>query len=249
MAKKKAARRVPPAGPGKPRSVKRYGWTPDLPDRRDRMYSAPMRALAALTPSVDLRPGCPLVVDQGELGSCTANAIAGALQFNQMKQKLADVFRRRGCSSTTTSVMEHTQRGRRRDDSRQHQSRAKEGAPHEPLAMRHCGVQGPEAEPGRACRTPRKHRAILYQRLTPTLEQLKGCLASGFPFVFGFPCKSFEPGRRQDGRTPIRIEEKQLGGHAVLAVGYDDAVKRFTIRNSWGPKWSLAVVTRCPMRI
>ena len=69
-----------------------YGWIPDLPDSRDRVYSAPMAALGALPPSMDMRAACPAVYDQGQLGSCTANAIGGALQFDQMKQGLADVF-------------------------------------------------------------------------------------------------------------------------------------------------------------
>src|SRR4051812_38919528 len=47
---------------------------------------------AALPKKVDLRSGCPPVYDQGELGSCTANAIAGALQFDLIKQKMPDVF-------------------------------------------------------------------------------------------------------------------------------------------------------------
>jgi hypothetical protein len=39
-----------------------------------------------LPPSVDLRSSCPPVYDQGQLGSCTANAIAGLHEFLQMKQ-------------------------------------------------------------------------------------------------------------------------------------------------------------------
>jgi hypothetical protein len=74
-----------------PRRVKRYGWIPDLPDQRDHMYAAPPEVLAVLPTSVDLRKQCPRVVyDQGQLGSCTANAIAGAVEFGLLKQQLAD---------------------------------------------------------------------------------------------------------------------------------------------------------------
>src|SRR5262245_18229091 len=69
-----------------------YGWIPDLPDQRDFIYAAPRAALAALPPSVNLRPQCPPVYDQGQLGSCTANAIGAAIQFDQMKQKQRKPF-------------------------------------------------------------------------------------------------------------------------------------------------------------
>ena len=62
-----------------------YGWIPDVPDQRDYVYRSliPVRKLPA---KVDLRPGCPKVYDQGDLGSCTANAIAAALQYDETKQ-------------------------------------------------------------------------------------------------------------------------------------------------------------------
>ena len=66
--------------------IQRYGWVRDLPDHRDFMYSVPVATLQALPSSVDLRPHCPPVYDQGQLGSCTANAIAGALQFDEIKE-------------------------------------------------------------------------------------------------------------------------------------------------------------------
>jgi hypothetical protein len=69
-----------------PRKIKRYGWIPDLPDHRDFMYAAPLAVLRALPPKKDLTGQCPPVYDQGELGSCTANAIGAAHQFEQMKQ-------------------------------------------------------------------------------------------------------------------------------------------------------------------
>ena len=64
-----------------------YGWVRDLPDVRDFLYAAPMQRFPqGLPPSVDLRSECPPVYDQGQLGSCTANGIAGAVEFDQRKQ-------------------------------------------------------------------------------------------------------------------------------------------------------------------
>src|SRR5947207_13691283 len=75
-----------------PRKVEGYGWIPDLPDGRDHLYSAPLPTLMALPPSVDLRTVCPPVLDQGLLGSCTANAIANAHLFDQKKQEATNAF-------------------------------------------------------------------------------------------------------------------------------------------------------------
>lgn len=69
-----------------PRAIKRYGWIPDLPDQRDFIYAAPLAVLRALSPKKDLTGECPPVYDQGELGSCTANAIGGAHEVEQRKQ-------------------------------------------------------------------------------------------------------------------------------------------------------------------
>ena len=66
------------------RKVKQYGWVPDLHNARDHMYAAPQPVLAKLPPKVDLRPQCPPMLDQGSLGSCTANAIANAHLFDQL---------------------------------------------------------------------------------------------------------------------------------------------------------------------
>jgi C1A family cysteine protease len=71
---------------------------------------------------------------------------------------------------------------------------------------------------------------------------MRSCLADGFPFVFGFTVyESFES---QDvaktGIVPMpKPDEKVMGGHAVVGVGYDDAQKRFIVRNSWGEDWGM----------
>jgi len=83
---------------------------------------------------------------------------------------------------------------------------------------------------------------VSYSRVSQTPSQMKGCLASGFPFVFGFTVyDSFES---QDvaktGVVPMPASgESVLGGHAVLAVGYDDGQQRFIVRNSWGTGWGM----------
>ena len=71
---------------------------------------------------------------------------------------------------------------------------------------------------------------------------MKGCLASGYPFVFGFTVyESFESQQvAHDGHALMpQPNEQVLGGHAVLAVGYDDSNQWFIVRNSWGVNWGM----------
>ena len=65
-----------------------YGWVPDIPDQRDYLLSAVLKVPARLPEKVDLRPLCSKVEDQGQLGSCTANALAGAIEFLERKDKV-----------------------------------------------------------------------------------------------------------------------------------------------------------------
>ena len=86
-------------------------------------------------------------------------------------------------------------------------------------------------------------RAVGYSRLVQNANLLKGCLASGFPFVFGFTVyESFESQAvAQSGVVPMPSSGEQVvGGHAVLAVGYDDSTQRFIVRNSWNTNWGMA---------
>ena len=65
-----------------------YGWVPDLPDHRDIRYAAPQAILRDLPASVDFRSGMPPVYDQGQLGSCTAQAVGAAVAFDRYRQGL-----------------------------------------------------------------------------------------------------------------------------------------------------------------
>jgi len=87
-----------------------------------------------------------------------------------------------------------------------------------------------------------KRRITSYLRLQ-TLPEMLNCLADGFPFVFGFTVyESFETLKvARTGIAPMpKKSERALGGHAVMAVGYDQKQKRFIVRNSWGPEWGQA---------
>ena len=84
-----------------------------------------------------------------------------------------------------------------------------------------------------------KHQITSYHRII-NVEEMRTCLAEGFPFVFGFTVyDSFESA--QVARTGIvnmpAKTEHVVGGHAVVAVGYNDSQKRFWARNSWGVDW------------
>jgi C1A family cysteine protease len=225
------------------RKIAGYGWNPDIPDGRDVMYAAPMEVLAKLPAKVDLRDQCPDVYDQGQLGSCTANAIGAALEFDQMKQKeeafvpsrLFIYYNERAIEGTVDSDSGAQIRDGVKSVNKQGAAPEEPDWPYDIDKFR-------EKPPKQAYDDAKEHQAIRYQRLTQTLGQLKGCLASGFPFLFGFVVyESFESQEvAQTGEAPLpRAGEKQLGGHAVLAVGYEEDQQRFIVRNSWGPDWGM----------
>jgi C1A family cysteine protease len=226
-----------------PMRTKRYGWIPDLPDQRDHLFTAPAEVARVLPPKVDLRHACPPVYDQGDLGSCTANAIAGVVQFGLLKQRQADVFLpSRLFIYYNERVMEGTEDedagAMLRDGIK---SVARLGAAHEQLWPYVVERFAMKPTP-RVYEDGERHQALLYQRLTHSLPQLKSCLALGFPFVFGFSVyESFESSAvSRTGRVPMPgTSEALLGGHAVAAVGYDDRAGAFVVRNSWGADWGM----------
>ena len=91
---------------------------------------------------------------------------------------------------------------------------------------------------GNGCVPPNPHSVVVFKTHQNISEH--DHLAEGFPFVFGFTVyESFESQTvAKSGKANIpSARERALGGHAVLAVGYDDKQKRLMVRNSWGPAW------------
>jgi len=225
--------------------TKCYGWVPDLPDHRDLRYAIvrPEALAKPLPPLVDLRVQCPPVYDQGSLGSCTANAIAGAFQFELMRQKLP-VF---NPSRLFIYYNERVLEGHVKEDSG---AQLRDGIK-SVATLGVCDEQQWPYDISRFAKKPtkklytqaKKNQALQYTRLNNmNITELKSCLATGNPFVFGFTVyQGFES--QETAKTGILNmpgkNESVLGGHAVMAAGYDDSKKAFLVRNSWGDGWGL----------
>jgi C1A family cysteine protease len=222
------------------RNISRYGWVPDLPDARDRIYAAPRPTAAALPAMVDLTSQFGPVYDQGQLGSCTGNALAGAFEYDLRKQELPDFIPSRLFIYYNERRIEgtvHSDSGAQIRDGVK--TLVRQGVC--PETSWPYDIDKFANKPTASCYTDAlTHQATSYQRVPQVISELKGCLAEGYPFVFGFTVyQSFESEDvAKTGIVPMPSpSESVLGGHAVVAVGYDDSDERFRVRNSWGTGW------------
>jgi len=216
----------------------KYGWRKDRYDERDYTYSKIAKPVE-LPKSVNLTKLCSPIEDQGQLGSCTANGIVGGLEFleNLEKKTFTDLSR------LFLYYNERVIEGTVRQDAG---AMIRDG-------IKSCATQGvcPESEwpyniakfkskPTKKCYTDAvKYEALSYYRIN-TLDDMINCLAQGFPFVFGCEVyESFESDAvAKTGTVPMPSHNEQLlGGHCMLAVGYNQSTKRFIVRNSWGTSW------------
>jgi C1A family cysteine protease len=223
------------------RKISRFGWKPDLPDHRDHVLS--LFRSSTLPSFVDLRYLCPPVYDQGELGSCTANAIGAVLEIQQVKQGAAPFPPSRLFIYYNERVMEGTvgfDAGAEIRDGMK--SVATLGA---------CIEEAWPYDIGKFAQRPPDYcyydglqrQAIEYLRVEQTGDAILKCLADGYPIAFGFTVyasfESNEVASRGVIGMPKRYEQP-VGGHAVVLVGYDRSERMFLVRNSWGATWGQA---------
>ncbi len=247
---------------------RRMGWIPDYPDFRDytektgeireALGAVALLKAKGVPASVDLRKWCSPVEDQKNLGSCTAHAGAGIIEYYERKAFgrhieasrlfLYKVTRNLMKMKGDTGGFLRTTMG----------AMVLFGVPPEEYWPYADDENAFDREPPAFCYAfAQNFQAIKYFRHDPPgtkaeeiLNRIKAYLAKGHPAMFGFTVYNSIEQAEKTGRIPFPSpKEKIEGGHAIVAVGYDDKMKiknnygktetigALLIRNSWGKVW------------
>lgn len=232
------------------RKIANYGWIPDHPDHRDRLFNLEEPVLQAhqLPAAVDLTHNMPGIYDQGQLGSCTGNGIARAMEASAIKQGDPAVTPSRLFIYYYERVIEGTV-----DQDAGAQIRdgikvvATKGVPPEtawPYDIDKFAVRPTSA----AYEQATHDKAVRYQRITlgGAGAPIRSAVASGRPVVFGFsvPAQLEDPDWDPvvDALPVPGPRDEIIGGHCATITGYDYTKHRFPVNvvqidNSWGPEW------------
>lgn len=220
------------------RQIRRFGWKPDTPDGRDLLYTPQIDEVKNIPKEFSMRGEMPPVYDQGQLGSCTANAIGGVVQHQQMVQGEPEgqhvpsrLFIYYGERVIENSVP-YDAGAEIRDGMK---VVATLGSPFEeiwPYDISKFAEQPPQA----AFDEAKKYMALKYARVRQTQNYIKAAIANRHAIAFGFIVYSSFEQIGSDGMMPIpQPDESQEGGHAVVAMGYNET--HVEVRNSWSPQW------------
>ena len=259
------------------------GWLPDYPDFRDLTVehddvSTRLQGLGqkdsikkmlaktgakkagkpVLPNSVSLVQWFSPIEDQGQLGSCTANAGVGMIEYFERRAfgKHVDASRLFLYKATRNLMMQKGDTGAFLRTAMG--ALVLFGVP--PEEYWPYNIANFDKEPTAFCYAfAQNYQSLSYYRLDPPgtpadqlLIRIKTNLAAGLPSMFGFTVySSISQAGTNDGKIPYPTKgEKIEGGHAIVVAGYDDNMKiknsivggiettgAFMIRNSWGADW------------
>ncbi|MDB5097892.1 MAG: peptidase [Cyanobacteria bacterium RYN_339] len=196
-----------------------------------------------LPASADLRATLPPVYDQGHLGACTAFACAKGMRETLQRQNhervvplsaLFEYYETRAHMPLVGWIMKHLDSGGTITEAVS--ILATEGAAPED-SFPYDVTKFKEKPPAASYKAAPEFKLHTSTQLAG-LDDVKSTLAKGRTVAFGFRVYESFRGIGADGVMPVPgAQDKLLGGHAVLAVGYDDAKKALIVRNSWSPTW------------
>lgn len=186
--------------------------------------------------TIDLRTKFPEPYNQLTLGSCSANALCGLIQYNDLKFQGSRLFLYYNERQLENDIP---------DDAGSTMTNGincllKYGIC--PESMWPYDISQFKTKPSELCYTTAlQHKAIVVHHIMQTEIEMKSALVNNQPFVVGIAIySSFESEQvTLTGIIPMPNinNEQYLGGHAVVCVGYDDIKKVWIMRNSWGNMW------------
>jgi len=210
-----------------------FGYKPDLMDQRDHVYSFPR--IATLPQTVNLSSGFPPAYDQGAIGSCVAQSICALYEYQRKKQGHVFMSPSRLFAYYNARLLDGSEAYDAGATIRNGiKAVADYGVPAEnvwPYVQNRFAVKPHRVAYSVALR----NQALSYKRIMPDLNSMLYSLAQGVPFAFGFAVyASLEtPEVQRTGRVPMpKEDESVIGGHAVVACGYNQRTRMFLVRNS-----------------
>ena len=219
-----------------PFDIPKYHWVKDKIDTRDHPYQLTNKTQSNI---VDLRQYCSLIENQGNLGSCTGQAIAGAIELLHKRQN-----RTLDISRLFIYYYERVLIGTVNYDSGAYIRDGikvcyKYGAPTENLWP--YNIRKFRTVPQKTALIDAAKRKVTSYLRAADFNQVIDAITSGYPVTIGFSVySSFNTNTvARTGIMPYPNvnKERLLGGHAVLLVGYNKDNNTFIARNSWGTRW------------
>lgn len=226
---------------------RKYTLKTDVYDSRDQVHDFPIMGCCRLKfiDKASLRDKFKFqVYDQGDLGSCTANSISGALQYDDIIEGLKS----EDAEHPSRLFIYYNERKLEGDTSTDAGASIRDSV----KAVNKFGfckeslwpyrtTYFATKPPSKAYKDAEQHKDIKYKRVNQVLDDIRYCIAiKKLPVLIGFKVyKSMESGDvAKTGVVPLPVDgDNPIGGHAVLLVGYDDTKQLFCFRNSWSESW------------